>query len=65
MRVLVTQAAMESLTANFDEYLKFTEKKQSGDDGRSLEQLLSDYNQWKVRTAGGLVTTLQVGIVLL
>jgi len=49
----VIQAAMESLTTNFDEYLKFTgDKTQSSDDTKSLELLLADYNQWKVCAAG-------------
>jgi len=48
MCVFVTQAAIESLTTNFDEYLKFADKTQNSDDGKSLELLLAEYSQWKV-----------------
>ena len=40
---------MESLTTNFDDYLKFADKAQhSNDDGKSLDLMLTEYNQWKV-----------------
>ena len=57
MCVLVTQAAMESLTTNFDVYLKSTDMTQNSNEGMSLELLLADYNHWKVHTARWAVGT--------